>query len=69
MAEKNIDKIIDKDTKNFILDYYGIDNVVLKKGVFEQKLAGEYPLIRKKSSFHFPKEKQYNFESIFSISC
>ena len=57
MAEKNIQKILDKDTKNFIVDYYRIDIFVLKNGVFELILPGVYPLVRKKYSFHFPKEK------------
>jgi len=32
MAEKNIEKILDKDSKNFIVDYCGIEAVVIKNG-------------------------------------
>jgi len=32
MVEKNIEKILDKDSKNFIVDYYGIEAVVIKNG-------------------------------------
>ena len=62
---KDIEKILDKDSNNFIIDYCGITTVIIKNGVFELKLERDYPLIGKECTFHFPKETQYDVESIF----
>jgi len=66
VAEKNIEKILNKDSKNLLVNYYGIEAIVLKNEVFKLKLLGKYPLVGNKCPFIFQK-KQYNVESFFII--
>ncbi len=63
--EKNIKEILDKNLKNFTIEYYGIENIEIKKGVFQITFMREYPLTGKKCSFHFDRINQFDIESIF----
>jgi hypothetical protein len=64
-VKKNLNEILEDNLKNFDLEYWQIENVVIKKGKFKMELMRDYPLIKKKHTFYFPKEKQYDVESIF----
>jgi len=63
--KKNIDQILEDKMENFVIEYWQIENVTIKRGKFKIKFMRDYPLLKKEQTFHFDKKDRYDVESIF----
>ena len=62
---KDLDNIIGKNPKNFIIDYNQIDNILIKKGKIIIEFIREVYNLEKKTKFYFDKQDQHIVESVF----
>jgi len=61
---KNIDKILE-NIKNFSIENWAIETVIIKKGLFKIIVMRKYPILGKKCKIRFYKQYQQDVEDIF----